>query len=148
MRAWLVLLAMLPGCGGQRPHPVTIDTANDACAQCRMVVSNPRLAAQIVAAGEEPQVFDDIGCLRDFLGSRPLAPTAVIYVADHRTGAWVEAAAAVYTRIRTEGTPMASGIVAHIDAASREADATAVGGERISGAAVLGTERAPQGAHK
>ena len=88
-----------------------------------MAVSAPRFAAQVVAPGEEPRFFDDLGCLRDWLRAHPSPPRgAVAYVADHRTGAWVRAAAAAYARVPGLATPMGSELVAHQDAGSRVAD--------------------------
>jgi len=97
-----------------------------------MMVSDVRVAAQIVAPGEEPLFFDDIGCLRDYLASTSAAADAVVYVADHRTGAWVDATQAVFTRSATIETPMGSGIIAHADAASRDADDAARGGSGVT----------------
>ena len=62
-----------PAAAGDAP-PAALDTRNETCRSCRMPVSDPRLAAQLAAPGEEPVFFDDIGCLRDFL--REHAPDA------------------------------------------------------------------------
>ncbi len=43
--------------------PVEIDPQHDSCHWCRMTISSPRLAAQVVEPGEEPRLFDDLGCL-------------------------------------------------------------------------------------
>jgi copper chaperone NosL len=58
------------------------------------------------------------------------------HVADRRTGSWVAAAEAVYTQTSAK-TPMGSGIVAHADAASRDADPAAAGGQSIGPAEIL-----------
>jgi copper chaperone NosL len=129
-RGGVLSIALLSACAAGAPPPVVIDTRNDACRHCRMIVSDLRVAAQIVAPGEEPLVFDDIGCLRDYLASAPASNDAVVYVADHRTGAWVEAGDAVFTKGTVE-TPMNSGIIAHADAASRDADDAARGGTAV-----------------
>jgi copper chaperone NosL len=93
-----------------------------------MAVSDAGFAAQIAAPGEEPRFFDDLGCLRDHLRTRPrLPPGAVAFVADHRTRAWVRASRAVFTRRESVETPMSSHLLAHADAASR--DAFAAGGD-------------------
>jgi copper chaperone NosL len=99
-----------------------VDTRNDACAQCRMTVSDVRFAGQIVAPGEEPRFFDDLGCLQQFLRSGNVPEGATAYVADHRTRSWVLAARAVYVRNDHVKTPMASHLLAYADAASRDAD--------------------------
>jgi len=139
MKVWLwLLLGVLPGCASGPPEPVAIDTSNDACAYCRMIVSDPRVAAQIVAPREEARVFDDIGCLRDYLAQHAMARDAIVFVADHRTGEWVQATHAIYTRSKEQRTPMASGILAHGDGASRDADPAAAGGADVAVSAILG----------
>lgn len=115
-------LVLLTACGGP-PAPVEVDTRNDTCAWCRMGVSDLRTAAQLVAPLEEPRLFDDVGCLRDYLGGGATIPEgAVAYVADHRTRQWVPAVRAVYVQTSALATPMSSGIAAWSDAASRAGD--------------------------
>lgn len=126
--ALLVLAACSPT---SRPADVT---ASDACGHCRMVVSSPRFAAQIAAPGEDPVFFDDIGCLSRALAG---ATREFAYVADHRTGEWVRAADAIYTRVATLATPMGSHIIAHADSASREQDPAAATGVLMSASDVF-----------
>jgi copper chaperone NosL len=102
-----------------------------------MVASDPRTAAQIVAPGEEPRIFDDIGCLRQYLTRHEVARDAAIFVADHRTGDWVSAAGAVYTLSKGRRTPMGSGIIAHASRASRDADAASAGGDDVAVSDIL-----------
>ena len=139
-RAAAAALLLCVACAAGPARPAAIDTVNDQCASCRMVISDPRFAAQIAAPGEEPRFFDDLHCLRDILRSgRPLPAGAVVFVADHRTGAWVPAARAVFASVPAIETPMASHWVAYADLASRAADETARGavplapGERFGG---------------
>ncbi len=130
-------------CEGRAPGPAALDTRTETCASCRMPVSDASLAAQLVAPGEEPKFFDDIVCLRDFLaGSASRNPRSVAYVADHRTRAWVRAAAAVYTRSNLE-TPMGSHWIAHADAASRDADPVAAGGTNVPASGIFGAAGPP-----
>jgi copper chaperone NosL len=103
-----------------------------------MVVSDAHFAAQMVASGEEPIFFDDLGCLRDYLRQQAPPAGAALYVADHRSGAWVPAASALYTRLMGTVTPMGGGVVAHADEASRRADSIAAGGTRLPASAILG----------
>ena len=103
-----------------------------------MAVSNARFAAQIVAPGEEPIFFDDIGCLRDYLQQRGARRRAAAFVADHRTSAWVPAAAAVFTQVPALETPMGSHLIAHATPASRDADPDARGGPPVDASAFFG----------
>jgi len=136
--------AVLGACAASPPGPAILDTRNEPCAWCRMAVSDPRLAAQVVAPSEEPRFFDDVGCLRDHLGAAKAWPAgAVAYVADHRTGAWVRASRAVYVKVPSLDTPMGSHLMAHADAASREQDPAARGGTPLAPGEVFGARGLP-----
>ncbi len=135
--ASVAVVCLLAGCTQETPGPAELAMGSDLCANCRMVIVSQATAAQIVAPGEEPVAFDEVGCLRDYLARTPLEADAVAYVADHRTGAWIDARRALFTQART-ATPMASGIIAHADAASRDADPAARAGVPVTAAAVLG----------
>lgn len=127
---YLLVGALAAACARGPVPPTPLDTKTDACSWCRMAVSDPRFAAQIAAPLVETRFFDELGCLRNYLdGGARLEPDAMIYVADHRTRAWISASSAVYTKVPGLATPMASGLVAHADAASRDADPEAAGGE-------------------
>jgi copper chaperone NosL len=146
MRSIVVLALLLAlGCGGRHLTPAALDTSNEPCRHCRMIVSDARLAAQIVAPGEEALFFDDIGCLRNYLQSTRPAADAVAFVADHRTSDWMRAVDAVYTRSRTLSTPMGSGLLAHRDAVSRAADPAAQGGEPLTWKTAFEGVRVPAG---
>lgn len=137
-RVALALGVALAACSAGPPQPAVLDTKNEACQWCRMTVSDARFAAQIVAPGEEPRFFDDAGCLAGYLKAHPPAARAVAYVADHRTKAWVRATDAVYTRAAGLETPMASHVLAHADAASRDLDPAAAAGAAVASAELFG----------
>lgn len=135
----LALLLILTGCATEASGPAALDTRNQRCRFCHMAVSDIHTASQIVAPGEEPLFFDDLGCLTSYLAAdKGLPKRAVAYVADHRTKVWVAAATAVYTRIDRLDTPMGSHLVAHADAASRQADDEARSGENMTWGELLG----------
>ena len=116
-------LTSLMACAPSVPQPAAFDAANEPCRYCRMVGSDGRFAAELVAPREEPVWFDDIGCLANYLATAAsLAPGTVAYVADHRTREWVPAATAVYAMDDSIATPMNSHLVAHASTASRAAD--------------------------
>lgn len=135
----------LAACAAGVPEPASLDTRNDACASCRMSVSDARFAAQLAAPAEETKFFDDIGCLAEYLRRQPRPAGAVAYVADHRTKAWVPASHAVYTRVPGLETPMGSHLVAHADPASRDADPDAKGGASVAVHDVFGAGGPPGG---
>lgn len=140
----LTLAIALPfaACGPGDSEPAALG-AQEACAACRMAVSDAKLASQIVAPGELPLFFDDLGCLAGFVKAGRVPREGVVFVADHRTKAWVRADRAIYTRVPGLATPMGSHLVAHESAASRDqdqavGDGTPVGMEELFGAAASG----------
>lgn len=137
---WIFALVLVTGCSLGRTTPAALDTSgSESCAFCRMAIIDQRTAAQIVAPGEEPRFFDDLGCLRAYLQAHALPGRAAVYVADHRTRDWVPLARAELAHDPSLSTPMGSHLVAHADAASRAADDAARGavplaaGERLPG---------------
>ena len=137
-RALLIASLCAASCAGAIARPAKIALGQDACAHCRMVIVSQATAAQLVAPGEEPRFFDEIGCLRDYLATAAVPPDAIAFVADHRTSAWVDARDAVFTRTAVS-TPMASGLLAHVDGASRDGDPAARQGSSVAASAILGS---------
>jgi len=133
-----VVVLTLAGCGLTRNTPAALDTSGkESCAFCRMAIVDQRTAAQLVAPGEEPRFFDDLGCLRSYLATTKLPWKAVIYVADHRTKAWVPLSQAVYARQPALETPMGSQLIAHASSSSRAADDAARGATPLSAADIF-----------
>lgn len=144
--ALLASMLVLTGCASGPLPPATLDARGDMCAFCRMTVSPAGVAAQLVAPGEEPRFFDDVGCLASFLKEHAQQPPgAIAYVVDHRTRAWVAAAAASYTRVPDLETPMGSHLVAHADGRSRQREPAISGGTAVAVADVFGARLPPGG---
>jgi copper chaperone NosL len=142
----IVVALFVLACAKTAVSPANLDTRNDACASCRMAVSNVRFAAQLAAPAEEPRFFDDIGCLRDYLAEakEPMGKWTA-FVADHRTKSWVRADQAVYTRVERVQTPMDSHLIAHENSASRDADAAAKEGAAVTATEIFGKDGPPAG---
>ena len=146
MSRWTLMVAVgALACSRGPPPPSPVDPRNDSCASCRMMVSDPRTAAQLVIAGEEPLFFDDLGCLARYMREHTPRRGAMAYVADHRTGSWVPATEAVYVLQPAASTPMGSDLLAYRDLASRDADPVARGGRPLRFGEVFG-EALPQAA--
>ncbi len=52
----------------------------DGCARCRMAVSEPPAAAQLVGKGGLARYYDDLGCLIEDQASKPELAHAIAYV--------------------------------------------------------------------
>jgi copper chaperone NosL len=147
-RAVLVLAvcagAAIACAGGASPAPLQPGTP---CSQCRMTVLDARLAAQLVAPGEEPRFFDDVGCLVAYLSSHPANGASRAYVTDHQAGEWIEASRAVYGRDEALATPMSSHLFAHASSASRSSDTSVHAGRILTADEVFGAVGVPGGGH-
>ena len=135
-RLWIAF-AIVQACAPGPPQPEPVRVGEDACGHCRMTIVSTDTAAQLVEPGAEPIMFDEIGCLQNFLVNTPLSAGAVVFVADHRTRGWIDARSAVFTRTSVP-TPMSSGLLAHADVASRDADPAVHGGTPIAVDTILG----------
>ena len=138
--ATLALAAVVAAiaCGGGRVEPAEWIGGAYQCQYCRMTVVDRSFASQIAVPGDEPRMFDDLGCLANYLAAGPAIPSgSVIYVADHRTGDWVEAGRAVFSRVEALTAPMGSHNVAHATEASRAADPAAAGSSPLAIAEAL-----------
>ncbi|MCC7241817.1 MAG: hypothetical protein IT180_07815 [Acidobacteria bacterium] len=128
-RPTLLMLALVAAaCASGPPTPVALDLGHDVCASCRMVISSPTTAAELLAPGEEPLLFDDLGCLQTSLRAGPPPAGTVIVVADHLTGDWIAVEDAVLTEVPGLQTPMGSGLIAHRTSGDRDRDPDARGG--------------------
>jgi copper chaperone NosL len=117
-------------CAAPGPGPIRYDS--DACDRCRMTISDPAFAAQLVTRTGKIFRFDDPGCLAAFVAAGQVAPADVhsIWTNDHaHPEARVNARDAVFVVSDRIRAPMNGQAAAF---ASREAAAafqSTVGGE-------------------
>ncbi len=116
----LLLLVLVSACSKDPGSgPVAVHWDRDVCERCRMVLSDPHFAAQIryFPPGKRSRVakFDDIGCALLWLDEQPWKNTmkSEIWVADFRTGEWLDARRASYEKV--DNTPMEYGLGARPD---------------------------------
>jgi len=140
-----VLLLLALACqADQRPQAIE---AHDACASCRMAISQPQYAAQVVDREGTAYKFDDIGCMFRYLNNHTF-PQRRLYVMDYVNRQWLEAEQAVFVRSEAIRSPMAGGLAAFRDQPAAQQFLKNSSGQ-IVGLAEL-TSRAPaagQGLH-
>lgn len=139
-RAWwasVLLLALGSACGPARDPlaPPDIRYGEDLCAECGMIISEPRFAAGLVAevAGQtEALAFDDIGDMLMYSAAHPALTIRRRYVHDYTSGDWLAAETATYVQSEALLTPMGHGLAAFADRAQAEELAGASGGKVVS----------------
>lgn len=118
IRTLLLAVTLVIACAAGELQPAKPD-ASTSCAACRMMVSDLRFAGQLIAHGEEPRFFDDIGCMRNYLEDHRSDAEWRGFVTDYRTHQWTAIERANFWKCKSIETPMASHIVA---SASKPAD--------------------------
>jgi copper chaperone NosL len=117
--AAVVCGGMVGGCGVNPSQPPSIRYGEEACAHCRMIISDDRFAAALVTDTGETLKFDDIGCLVEHEADRQRS--AVTYwVRSFKEDNWLDARTAAYVRSDEVQSPMGYGLAA-LPATAREA---------------------------
>lgn len=115
MAAVLLLIAL--ACqADQKPQAIE---AHDTCTSCKMAISQPRYAAEVVDKNGNAYKFDDIGCMLRYLRNHKL-PQHRIYVMDYVSQQWLEAESAIFLKSEAIESPMASGLAAFRDQAAAQ----------------------------
>lgn len=110
--AWAVFLF---ACGNSEIKPVDI-YPEDMCSQCRMAISEPAFASEIITTDGEVFKFDDLGCMAKFKEKSGALKIAATFVKDYETKNWLpyEHSTIILTSLQT---PMGSGKAAFADSA-------------------------------
>lgn len=112
--ATMLVISLLIGCDSRATGPVPIGP-DDACASCRMLISERRYAAEMLDGNGTIYKFDDIACMMRFARAHGgNSPSVRFYVTDYATGRdWMDARQASFARLRNNSSsPMASGLAA------------------------------------
>lgn len=119
MRLTMLAAAALVACGTPTPRPIALN--EDACAYCRMTISDPRFGGEIVTRTGRVETFDSIECLASWVSATDASSIASIYVMDFdRPGRLVNATAAGFLRNFPVRGPMGHALAAFADPAAAE----------------------------
>lgn len=131
--AIILVLSLLIGCDARATGPVAIGP-DDACASCRMLISERRYAAEMLDTNGTIYKFDDIACMMRFARARGKNSSSVrFYVTDYATGRdWIDARQASFARLlNSSSSPMASGLAAFGNANEAAARSMGTGSTRL-----------------
>lgn len=111
----LLILVIMAGCSNEQSfEPVEIDPEVDVCEVCNMSLSNEAYVTQLFSKDGDVFLFDDIGCMFEYVEKdKQIARDniEVEYVRDLKTLDWIEVDKAYYVYNPDFWTPMAFGIV-------------------------------------
>jgi copper chaperone NosL len=136
---WLLLaLLFVSGCaqGIAEIRPPDIRYGEDLCAECNMIISDPRFAAAYaheISAGRYAQLaFDDIGDMLIHAAKHPEQKVVGWYVHDYRSEEWLDATSAHFVTGDAIVTPMGHGLSAFATPEDAQALAAQSGGEVLT----------------
>jgi copper chaperone NosL len=110
----------------------------DACAQCRMVISDARFGGEAITKNGRVMTFDSVECLAAYARSSPPGTVAGLYVIDvQHPGTFVRADSAGFLRGALIGSPMGGGIVALGSGALAEQQRPMLGGSIVTWSELL-----------
>ena len=113
---------------GVGPEPITY--GRDACAHCRMHISQPGFGGEMRDRNGALTKYDDLGCLlHAMIALHQEIPEA--WVEDHAGGGFIPLLTAHLVHANAGDTPMGSGIIAFGDAGAAAAYAQAHSGEVV-----------------
>lgn len=115
----LTLFLLLAGCaqGQAMIEPPTILYGEDRCAECGMIISDPRFASSLLYEISEGRyaslLFDDIGDMLVYTAKHPEQKIVAWYVHDYANEEWLDATQAYFMTSPAIQTPMGHEIAAH-----------------------------------
>ena len=119
---------LVTACSARAMGPPEIVVDRSTCSHCGMFVSEPAYAAAYQADGNDPRVFDDIGCMLDAVRSETASPIT-IWLQDAAGSGWMAAEEATFVASPRLRTPMSGGVIAYADASAAATAATTHGGQ-------------------
>ncbi len=131
-------LTVFAACNGGKGEirPADIHYGEDLCAECNMIISDPRFASsyskQVGDGRYENLAFDEIGNMLVYASKHPEDTVVGWFVHDYATEAWIDATRAFFIVSEQIKTPMNYGIVACADRVAAEKMATELDGELLT----------------
>jgi copper chaperone NosL len=123
----LLVLAVALGCAPAGPRALV--AGEDACAYCRMTISDTRFGGEAITATGRVLTFDAIECMASWARSAPARDRQKLFVMDmQRPGTLVAADSAGFLLATTASSPMGRSIVSLASTASAESARATLGG--------------------
>ncbi|MCZ2083540.1 MULTISPECIES: nitrous oxide reductase accessory protein NosL [unclassified Kaistella] len=113
----------LVSCSETTPQEIAV--GKDQCENCKMTITEPKYATQLITQKGRLYKFDDISCMNDYETSNSEAIGAgKTYVADFPSGKFIEAKTATLIKGGQIKSPMGGNTQAYQDKATAEKAAT------------------------
>lgn len=131
-----VASAALLACGRPAPRPIVLN--EDACAYCRMTISDPRFGGEVVTRTGRVETFDSLECMASWVRRADSSAIAGIYAIDlDRPGTFVDVQDAGFLRGLSIRGPMGHALAAFASPAAAEQRVRALGGTVVTWTDIL-----------
>lgn len=114
------VISILAACGTKEVKPVAINEKTDICEVCNMQVVDDQFATQLILENGKSLVFDDIGCMHQWVQENADKKIAAQFVRDYNDKEWVSKDEATYVYNPSIITPMAYNVISFKDKADAE----------------------------
>ena len=113
----------LAACAKSEPQAIAV--GKDQCENCKMTITEPKYATQLITEKGRIYKFDDISCMKDYeVSNTESTGNAKTYVADFPTGNFIESSTATFIKGGDIKSPMGGNTQAFQDKAAAEKAAT------------------------
>lgn len=132
-----LVVVLLAGC---QPEPRPIRYGEDACAHCRMTISDSRFGTELLTETGKTYLFDSVACLAGYVLAHPelREETHSLWVTSfHHPGELIRLDEAFFLRAPSVRSPMGMNLAAFGPETTREAARQAFGGEILTWNEVL-----------
>lgn len=135
------VIFVLAACGDKEVQPVAINEKTDTCATCNMAVVDDQYATQLILENGKSLVFDDIGCMYEWVDEHADQKVDAQFVRDYNNQEWVLVDKATYVYNQAIKTPMAYNVISFTEKAEAEKFAASNEGSTLLTASELGKHR-------
>ena len=112
-------MIVLAACSESMPQEIAV--GKDQCANCKMTISEPKYATQLITEKGRLYKFDDISCMNDYeVSNTESTGNAKTYVADFPSGEFIEKTTATFIKGGDIKSPMGGNTQAYKDKAAAE----------------------------
>lgn len=105
------LLLLVAGCSEKTYEPRDIVPETDVCKICNMSIVHEDYAGQIVLDNGDYEIFDDIGCLMEYIDANGDEEIGAAFIKDFNNE-WINVFTGSYVYSKDIWTPMNYGVIA------------------------------------
>ena len=132
---WLIgmmLLLMVAGCSGNSYDPHEVNAETDVCETCNMSIAHEDYAAQLIFKNGDYEMFDDLGCLMEFVAGIDESEIGAMFMKDMTSNEWMDVKEATFIYSEDYWTPMNYGVLAFATTEAAEAYMSEQSGELLA----------------